>query len=154
MESNIPADLKIAGETKFTALVVQNLLDNARKYNRPGGTVRIDARAAKGQVELRVANTGRGIPLDAQPFIFRAFSSRGSQRGCAWPWSGIKSRAGAGPIARRGTSAAAFGCGMDRIQRTLPDSRACRATAAISLDERRSVRSLSPRHAAARLGGG
>jgi signal transduction histidine kinase len=78
IESNIPADLKVAGDPKFTALVLQNLLDNARKYNRPGGIVRINARAAKGQVELRVANTGRGIPLEAQPFIFERFHRAGA----------------------------------------------------------------------------
>jgi signal transduction histidine kinase len=78
IECNIPADLKVAGDPKFTALVLQNLLDNARKYNRPGGTVRINARAAKGQVELRVANTGRGIPLEAQPFIFERFHRAGA----------------------------------------------------------------------------
>ena len=62
-----PLSLQIAGETKFTSLIVQNLLDNARKYNRRGGTIRISAREADRQVELRVANTGRGIPVEAQP---------------------------------------------------------------------------------------
>ncbi len=78
VETNIPADLQIAGEKKFTALVVENLLDNARKYNRPGGTIRISARAAKGQVEFRVANTGRGIPLEAQPYVFERFHRAGA----------------------------------------------------------------------------
>jgi signal transduction histidine kinase len=73
VESNIPAHLAIAGEKKFTALVVENLLDNARKYTRPGGTIRISARASKGQVEFRVANTGRGISPEAQPYIFERF---------------------------------------------------------------------------------
>ncbi len=78
VETNIPADLKVAGDPKFTALVLQNLLDNARKYNRPGGTIRISARAAKGQVEFRVANTGRGIPQAAQAFIFERFHRAGA----------------------------------------------------------------------------
>lgn len=73
VESNIPSDLKVAGDPKFTALILENLLDNARKYNRQGGTIRVNARAAKGQVEVRVANTGRGIPPEAQPFIFERF---------------------------------------------------------------------------------
>jgi len=78
VETNIPAELKVAGDPKFTALILQNLLDNARKYNRPGGTIRISARAARGQVELRVANTGRGIPEEAQPFIFERFHRAGA----------------------------------------------------------------------------
>jgi signal transduction histidine kinase len=78
IETNIPPDLKVAGDPKFTALVLQNLLDNARKYNRPGGAIRVNARASKGQVELRVANTGRGIPPEAQPFIFERFHRAGA----------------------------------------------------------------------------
>jgi signal transduction histidine kinase len=73
VETDLPEKLEIAGETKFTTLIVQNLLDNARKYNRPGGTIRVKARADKGQVELRVANTGEGIPEGAQPYIFERF---------------------------------------------------------------------------------
>ena len=78
IETDIPADLQIAGEGRFTALVVQNLLDNARKYNRPDGIIRIAVRAKQNQVELRVANTGRGIPVEAQPYIFERFHRAGA----------------------------------------------------------------------------
>ena len=78
IESDIPAELQIAGEIKYTALVVQNLLDNARKYNRRGGTIRIEAGEENGEVELRVANTGRGIPKEAQPYIFERFHRAGA----------------------------------------------------------------------------
>lgn len=78
IETDIPANLQVAGEKKYTSLVVQNLLDNARKYNRRGGTIRISARTENKQVELRVANTGRGIPIEAQPYIFERF-----HRGCS-----------------------------------------------------------------------
>ncbi len=78
IESDSPAELQIAGEIKYTALVVQNLLDNARKYNRRGGTIRIVAGEENGEVELRVANTGRGIPTEAQPYIFERFHRAGA----------------------------------------------------------------------------
>jgi signal transduction histidine kinase len=78
VETDIPDDLKIAGEIKYTALVVQNLLDNARKYNRPGGTIRIFARRSGNKVELRVANTGRGIPADEHPYVFERFHRAGA----------------------------------------------------------------------------
>lgn len=78
VETDIPDGLQIAGEVKYTALVVQNLLDNARKYNRPGGIIRVTARRSGQQVELRVANTGRGIPADAQPYIFERFHRAGA----------------------------------------------------------------------------
>ncbi|MGH7936863.1 MAG: sensor histidine kinase, partial [Chthoniobacterales bacterium] len=73
VESDIPPGLQIAGETHYTGLVVQNLLDNARKYNRASGVIRIQARQKDDWVELHVANTGRGIPLEAQPYIFERF---------------------------------------------------------------------------------
>jgi signal transduction histidine kinase len=57
---------------------LKNLLDNARKYNRPGGTIRINARPANETVELRVANTGRGIPIEEQPYIFERFHRAGA----------------------------------------------------------------------------
>ncbi len=78
VETDIPAGLEIVGEIKYTALVVQNLLDNARKYNRPGGTIRITAQRDGPEVELRVANTGHGIPVGAQPFIFERFHRAGA----------------------------------------------------------------------------
>jgi signal transduction histidine kinase len=78
VETNLPEELLVAGESKFTTLIVENLLDNARKYNRPGGIIRVSARAAKGQVELRVANTGRGIPAEEQPYIFERFHRAGA----------------------------------------------------------------------------
>ncbi len=73
VESDLPAELPIAGERKFTSLIVQNLLDNARKYNRRGGTIRITSRAVNGEVELHVANTGRGIPEESRRDIFERF---------------------------------------------------------------------------------
>ena len=73
VEVDIPADLPIAGEIKYTSLVVHNLLDNARKYNRLGGTIRVVAGRRGEEVELRVANTGRGIPAPEQAFIFERF---------------------------------------------------------------------------------
>ncbi|MBA3834034.1 MAG: HAMP domain-containing histidine kinase, partial [Chthoniobacterales bacterium] len=55
VKTDFPAELPIAGEKKYTGLIVQNLLDNARKYNRRGGTIRISAQTSGNQVELRVA---------------------------------------------------------------------------------------------------
>ncbi|CAN5370043.1 hypothetical protein BH20VER3_BH20VER3_11940 [soil metagenome] len=77
VETDIPEDLQIAGEIKYTTLVVQNLLDNARKYNRPDGVIRVTARRSGGEVKLHVANTGRGIPAEAQAYIFERFHRAG-----------------------------------------------------------------------------
>ena len=73
IETELPGPLWIAGEKKYTTLVVQNLLDNARKYNRPGGAIRIRGRENNGRVLLSIANTGHPIPAAAQAHIFERF---------------------------------------------------------------------------------
>jgi signal transduction histidine kinase len=80
IETDIPSDLHVAGEPGFTTLIVQNLLDNARKYNCHGGTIRIRARVKNERVDLRVGNTGRGIPPEAQPYIFERFHRAGASQ--------------------------------------------------------------------------
>lgn len=73
VETDFPAALHIGGEKRYTSLILQNLLENARKYNRPGGRIRIRARAEGGWVFLTVDNTGRPIPPAAQAHIFERF---------------------------------------------------------------------------------
>jgi len=51
-----------------------NLLNNAIKFNRPGGEVRVQAaRTADGRICLSVADTGVGIPSEDLPRIFERF---------------------------------------------------------------------------------
>ena len=71
--TDVPAALHIAGEKRYITLILQNLLENAQKYNRPGGRIRIAARAAEGWVDLSIGNTGRPIPPAAQAHIFERF---------------------------------------------------------------------------------
>jgi signal transduction histidine kinase len=77
VETDFPLDLQISGEKRYTSLILQNLLENARKYNLPGGCVRVAARIAGQQVFLAVANTGRPIPTVAQAHIFERFHRGG-----------------------------------------------------------------------------
>ena len=44
IEKEFPPDLFVAGEKRYMSLIVQNLLENARKYNRLGGRIRVSAR--------------------------------------------------------------------------------------------------------------
>ncbi len=73
IETDFPAALHIAGEKRYTSIILQNLLENARKYNRPGGRIRLAASEADGGVRLVVGNTGRPIPAEAQAHIFERF---------------------------------------------------------------------------------
>lgn len=52
-----------------------NLLSNAVKYNREGGSVHLDVRAeGSGQLRIRVADTGAGIPADRLGELFQPFN--------------------------------------------------------------------------------
>ena len=73
IEREVSADLYIAGEKRYTSLIVQNLLENARRYNRPGGLIRVTAHREGGEVVLAIGNTGHSIPRDAQEHIFERF---------------------------------------------------------------------------------
>jgi len=62
IEKEFPDRLFVAGEKRYTSLIVQNLLENARKYNRAGGQIRVSAHGKGSNVVLTVGNTGRTIP--------------------------------------------------------------------------------------------
>jgi signal transduction histidine kinase len=62
IEKEFPHGLFVAGEKRYTSLIVQNLLENARKYNRAGGRIRVSALGNGRDVVLTIGNTGRTIP--------------------------------------------------------------------------------------------
>ena len=63
--------------------VIANLLDNAIKYNHPGGSIRIQAAESDHFVSIQITNTGLGIPEKDQPRIwdrlFRSDRSRSAK---------------------------------------------------------------------------
>ncbi len=69
---NLPA---VTGDADQLTQVLQNLLDNAVKYGREGGTVRLEAAAAQGRpgVVLSVADQGAGIPREHLPRLTERF---------------------------------------------------------------------------------
>jgi signal transduction histidine kinase len=79
IEKQFPADLCIAGEKPYTSLIVQNLLENARKYNRTGGLIRVTAVKINGEIALSIGNTGHPIAPEAQEHIFERFHRGGSR---------------------------------------------------------------------------
>lgn len=69
----LPAVIHIAGDARYTLLIVQNLLENARKYGRPGEPIRVAAREENGSVALVIANRGDAIPCASWEHIFERF---------------------------------------------------------------------------------
>src|SRR5262245_1014558 len=67
------APATVHGDAPLLSEVVTNLVSNAVRYNRPGGRVDVTLAPRNGEVELRVADTGVGIPADALPRVFERF---------------------------------------------------------------------------------
>ncbi len=53
--------------------VVENLLSNAEKYSEPGTPIRLEAEQARGIVEVRVLDHGRGISEEQMRDVFEPF---------------------------------------------------------------------------------
>src|SRR5215469_1850467 len=62
IEREFPPGLFVTGEKRYMSLIVQNLLENARKYNRLGGRIRVSALGNGSDVVLKIGNTGPTIP--------------------------------------------------------------------------------------------
>ena len=67
------AQFNVPGHDLRLGQVVSNLIDNARSFSPPGGTVRIVVRRLKNEVEIVVDDDGPGIPSDALEKIFERF---------------------------------------------------------------------------------
>ncbi len=63
----------VRGDEVSVDTVVANLLNNAVKYNRVGGTVAVKAARDGDAAVVEVADTGIGIPEDALPGLFTEF---------------------------------------------------------------------------------
>jgi heavy metal sensor kinase len=73
---SVQADLqlvRLTGDPAGLALVVKNLVENALRYNREGGQVRIRLTRTRREATLSVADTGIGIPEADRPHIFERF---------------------------------------------------------------------------------
>jgi two-component system sensor histidine kinase KdpD len=57
--------------------VIVNLVSNAQRYSPPGSPPLVTASSVPGRVELRVVDTGPGIPASEQEFVFLPFQRLG-----------------------------------------------------------------------------
>jgi two-component system, OmpR family, phosphate regulon sensor histidine kinase PhoR len=66
-------DMEVMGYRIRLEQALVNLLDNAVKFNRPGGEVRIDAARENGNAHVVISDTGIGIPPEDLSRIFERF---------------------------------------------------------------------------------
>jgi two-component system, sensor histidine kinase and response regulator len=63
----------VRGDSGCLNVLVENLVSNAFKYNKPGGKIDITAEIEDGHVILRISDTGIGIPESFRPHLFEEF---------------------------------------------------------------------------------
>jgi signal transduction histidine kinase len=93
IHTEVPAPCEASVDANRIRQVFANLLDNALKYNREGGSVTLSVQAEGGWAVARFRDTGAGIPAAEQPRIwdrlYRGDKSR-SQRGLGLGLSLVK----------------------------------------------------------------
>jgi signal transduction histidine kinase len=70
---NCPEKITVFHDSKWTTEALFNLLDNAVKYTDMGGKIIVTVEQREMYVEIKVADTGKGISESNQASIFRRF---------------------------------------------------------------------------------
>lgn len=65
--------LWLRGNARRMRQVLENLINNAIKYNRPGGWIEINAQPDNQHIIVRIEDNGIGIPFEEQPNLFERF---------------------------------------------------------------------------------
>ena len=60
----------VYADVSLVERALQNLIENAIKYTEPKGEVKLSLNHKKNQIEISITDTGKGIPVGEQPFIF------------------------------------------------------------------------------------
>ena len=69
-----------AGDPALIERLMANLVDNAVRYNRPGGRVEVRTAAVNGHAVVSVTNTGPVVPPDETDRLFEPFQRLGGGR--------------------------------------------------------------------------
>jgi len=73
IEESIPDGIIAPADPILLDQILQNLISNAAKYNEAGGTITFSLIRRPGWIELKVSNTGPGIPEDQRHRLFQRF---------------------------------------------------------------------------------
>lgn len=74
MELEVPTTLPVTSDPELIRQLIGNLISNAIRYNRPGGTLWLRLRTGDSEtVTVIVQDSGIGIPAEHQERIFERF---------------------------------------------------------------------------------
>ncbi len=68
--NNPQENCMVYADVSLVERALQNLIENAIKYTEPQGEVKLSLNHKSDQIEINITDTGTGIPLSEQPFIF------------------------------------------------------------------------------------
>lgn len=74
------APARVEGDPALLARLVGNVLENAARYNRPGGWIEVTMATAGATVRTTVSNSGPVVPPDSVGSLFEPFRRLGDQR--------------------------------------------------------------------------
>ncbi len=92
----IPEEIPLRVWPDQVEAILANLLDNAAKYTPPGGEVTLKIQLLEDRCQIRVEDTGPGIPEEERPLIFERFYRLNKARSRYQAQEGIGSGAGLG----------------------------------------------------------
>ena len=88
--STIPAGRYVAAADRAKLKrVLDNLVSNAIKYSRPGGTIELTAERYENGLVIQVSDDGKGISAQALHHVFDSFYREDAARSSAVPGSGL-----------------------------------------------------------------
>jgi two-component system phosphate regulon sensor histidine kinase PhoR len=73
LESELPKGLEVFGDKSKIEQVITNLINNAIKYNKDKGFIRVYSEQSANEVKIVVEDSGSGIPARDLPRIFERF---------------------------------------------------------------------------------
>lgn len=126
-ENRVAQDLSLSTHRESLLTILRNLAENALKFSHPGGRITLAAVRVPGALEIRISDTGTGVPPE---LLARCFSPD-SRKSC--PGTAGETGAGIGLLLCREL---AEQCGGElRLQNNGPEKPDCGATAVLALPE-------------------
>jgi two-component system phosphate regulon sensor histidine kinase PhoR len=85
----IPDTMTVRADRRRLSQILVNLVDNAVKFNRPGGDVKVTARTEGERAVIEVADSGIGIPSENLEKVFNRFHRVDQARSREIPGTGL-----------------------------------------------------------------
>jgi signal transduction histidine kinase len=77
---DIPDSAEVLGDKTLLTRVFENLFGNALRYSEENGHIELSAWSGSGGIEIRLSNSGKGIPPEELELVFEPFYRGSSSR--------------------------------------------------------------------------